>query len=81
MRCNCGGILKIVRTVKADNRTIKRVRQCSLTGRATTTYERPYPASINQHEQRLVDSYRQLNPDQREALWSTLRIISPERKK
>lgn len=81
MDCKCGGKLTIVRTEKADNRTIKRVRKCTLTDATVTTYERTCPDANNQHEQRLVDIYRKLNADQREALWSTLRIINPERKK
>ena len=74
MKCsNCGGKTTVTHTEQTTLTGIKRNRVCHACGTKVTTYERAN--TPNQHEERLVASYRTYNIKQRRSLWGFVRLL------
>lgn len=75
MKCkSCGDILKVTHTENTATGAVKRRRECAC-GALAYTFERYVTDTLNEREQRLIDIFRDLMPEQMAVLWSFLRLI------
>lgn len=73
----CGGPTTIIHSEQTSTNGIKRRRLCRECDFSVVTYERGADDIPNELEQRLVDTYRALGKEPREALWATIRALKP----